>query len=843
MKLNLLKNTFFNKKKKEKDCNSIIFCIFVNSIYTTLYALTKTFMNMKRIFTTIFSLCSFISMMAQGWPANYGGVMLQGFYWDSFSDSKWTTLEKQAKDLASVYDLIWIPQSGNCSGTSMGYDDCYWFPGGNHYTSSFGNEAQLRSMISTFKGYGLGTIADVVINHRKSISGWFGFPTETYNGVTYKMSSTDVVSDDDGGKAKTQATALGLTLGNAEGRDDATNKACEGWDGMRDLDHSQENVQTICKAYTKALVQDLGYTGFRYDMVKGYPSKYVGMYNANAGVQFSVGEYWDGNASVVQSWINGTKVNNTIQSGAFDFAFRYTCRDAQPTSWANDKMAYAYVYVDGGSNNGNWPGKTMTWNASRTVNGVTGWFEYTVPSNLTSGRAIFNDGASKQFPASGQSGLSIAGKSYCYDGTWKEVTSSNYTGSGVRLYFRIPSSASTPTYNYNKLNNSSIITNATYRRYAVTFVENHDTEYRSATAQQDPIRRDTLALNAWLLANPGTPCVFFKHWKEYKNDIKNMILARKMAGITNQSVYSNISLGAQRIVRQVGPSSSNYTLVADIGINPTSPGDAWVKILDGYHYRYYLNKSLETVWVSEPSQEVSADINVKVTAISNTTGAKVVYTTNGSNPTASSTSVASGATITVPKGSTLKVGLLKNGTVSGIITREYWESSLPPFDPYQITAHVNLDKSGWTDKTYCNFWTWGGDGTHTPSGGWPGDKITTTKTVGGKTWFCKTFTISAADDFVSFVFSTGTGSPQTVDMGSNAAGYNKDCFFEVVSEMEGNKNKVNDVTSQYVTGINAVIADQPMVKDNNYYTLSGQRIAKPTHRGVYIHQGKKIIIR
>ena len=346
-----------------------------------------------------------------------------------------------------------------------------------------------------------------------------------------------------------------------------------------------------------------------------------------------------------------------------------------------------------------------------------------------------------------------------------------------------------------------------------------------------------------MLANPGTPCVFFKHWKAYKNEIKNMIFARKMAGITNQSVFQNISNGAQRIVRKVGPSTSNYTLVADIGLNPTSPGTEWVKILDGYHYRYYLNKSLETVWVSEPSQEVTADIKVKVTAISNTANAKVVYTTNGSNPTASSTSVASGSTITVPKGSTLKVGLLKNGSVSGIQSREYWVSEKPDFDPYQMTVYVNLDNSGWADKTYCNFWSWGGDGTHTPSNGWPGEKVTATKTVGGKTWFCKTFTINSADDYVSFVFSSGTGSPQTIDMGSNFAGYNKDCFFEVTSQKEGTKNKVNDVTSEYSTGIDGIHADPVKPADNSFYTLSGQRVSKPTQRGIYIHQGKKIIIK
>ena len=39
-------------------------------------------------------------MLGQGWPSNYGGVMLQGFYWDSYSDSQWTNLESQADELA-----------------------------------------------------------------------------------------------------------------------------------------------------------------------------------------------------------------------------------------------------------------------------------------------------------------------------------------------------------------------------------------------------------------------------------------------------------------------------------------------------------------------------------------------------------------------------------------------------------------------------------------------------------------------------------------------------------------------------------------------------------------------
>ena len=47
---------------------------------------------MKRISTTVFSILFALSMMAQGWPAQYGGVMLQGFFWDSYVDTQWANL-------------------------------------------------------------------------------------------------------------------------------------------------------------------------------------------------------------------------------------------------------------------------------------------------------------------------------------------------------------------------------------------------------------------------------------------------------------------------------------------------------------------------------------------------------------------------------------------------------------------------------------------------------------------------------------------------------------------------------------------------------------------------------
>ena len=435
-------------------------------------------MIMKRLFTSIITLIATLPMLAQGWPEKYEGVMLQGFYWDGFAATQWLTLEQQADDLAKVFDLVWIPQSGNCGGQSMGYDDLYWFPGEGRYNSSFGTEEELRSLINTFKAKSIGTIADVVINHRKNVSNWVDFPKETYNGTTYELLSTDICANDDGGRAATEAKKLGLAVS-------TNNDTGEGWDGMRDLDHKSENVQENVKAYLKMLLEDLGYAGFRYDMVKGYAGEYTKLYNEDSKPTFSVGEYWDGNAATVKNWIDATGKT----SAAFDFAFRYTVRNA----------------LRGSSNDNN---------------------------------------------------------------------SSNWTQAA----------------NMKLLSANSIMSDANYRRYAVTFVENHDTEYRDANNQQDPIRKDTLAANAYLLAMPGTPCVFFKHWLAYKQEIANMIAVRKAVGITNTSnSIAMASIESYYAVQVTGSDNKKLLCVVGKDANTYTPNsDAWKKVISGYHYVYYV---------------------------------------------------------------------------------------------------------------------------------------------------------------------------------------------------------------------------------------------------------------
>ena len=90
---------------------------------------------MKKFATLIAAAALPAMMWAQGWPANYGGVMLQGFYWDSYGETSWLSLEADVDNLAEAFDLVWIPQSANCGGQSMGYNPKHWF---EHYDSSFG---------------------------------------------------------------------------------------------------------------------------------------------------------------------------------------------------------------------------------------------------------------------------------------------------------------------------------------------------------------------------------------------------------------------------------------------------------------------------------------------------------------------------------------------------------------------------------------------------------------------------------------------------------------------------------------------------------------------------------
>jgi alpha-amylase len=240
---------------------------------------------------------------------------------------------------------------------------------------------------------------------------------------------------------------------------------------------------------------------------------------------------------------------------------------------------------------------------------------------------------------------------------------------------------------------------------------------------------------------------------------------------------------------------------------------------------------METAWADVATGSYAKGLKVTLSAVSQHTNAQVVYTLDGTTPTASSTAVASGTTIEMPAGATttLTAGLLINGVITGIVTRQYVVSD---FVPYTIDIYVNTDQVSWTR---CNFHSFGGDGTR-PATTWPGTNVTDKQTINDKVWYHNQYTINSKNDYVQLVFSTGTnGSPQTVDTEQ----IKETTFFEVLNEKTGNKYKLKASTS----GIDAITIAKAK-GPQRFYTLDG-RLAGTNYstlsRGVYVVNGKKVI--
>ena len=129
---------------------------------------------MKKLTLFLTAALTALATMAQGWPANYGGVMLQGFFWDSYLEkpdcspfgsngngvpsdftskagytwatmygagwgaaeewqvpiTTWSSLLAHKNDITPYIDLLWLPQSGSTIA-----------PAKSHYDGSKGNPA------------------------------------------------------------------------------------------------------------------------------------------------------------------------------------------------------------------------------------------------------------------------------------------------------------------------------------------------------------------------------------------------------------------------------------------------------------------------------------------------------------------------------------------------------------------------------------------------------------------------------------------------------------------------------------------------------------------------------
>ena len=598
----------------------------------------------------------------KGWPAMYGGVMLQGFYWDSYKATRWTNLTDNAQELGQYFDVVWVPNSGsvdvNGVGQSMGYMPVYWLK----HNSCFGTESQLRQMIDTFHAHNTSVLMDMVINHKSGKSGWVDFANETVTGpVTgeeYSMtwSTADICRTD-------ECVGAGYT---------ATGAADEGedFDGSRDLDHTSANVQKNVKTYQKYLMDELGYDGFRYDMCKGYAGYYVGLYNKASEPTFSVGEYWDGNAETLRWWLNETKQDDRIQTAVFDFALKYPMQNA------------------------------------------------------------FSSG------------------------------------------------------NWSALNDKGLAADPNYQRYSVTFVDNHDT---GQNTNYDCLKTNVMPANAFILTMPGTPCIFYKHYLVYTDEINNCIKARRAAGVHNQSaIITQQESNGGYILETQGLRGNLYLQLGGATANGCPYGFEPVQAGDGY--ALYITYGIDWKHVAKDGSILGYPVvskeagnytgSVSLTVAPSKNGTTLVYTTDGSEPTAASATLTASTAFTFDENTTLKVGVLNGDQVENIETYVYTITS-------DATTGTNIYVK--SSMSNAHIWAWTSEGSVTGDN-WPGKAITSLDkvTVNDIEWYC----LHVDADQVSLIFNNGNGGFENQ---TSVISVTRDAFFIYPNaDLETYKYKATD---------------------------------------------------
>jgi len=244
-------------------------------------------------------------------------VMLQAFYWDVPAGGTWWDNINSKLDewKASGVTALWLPviSKAESGAFSMGYDPYDYFDFGQYNQKGttetrFGSYTELKSLLANAKAKGFKLIADIILNHN---SGGSSEPNPIKGGTTYTnftpLSGKFIRHYDDFHPSAVDA--------NDEGD----------FGGMPDLCHNVPYVQDWFWKRTdgvgKFYRDTLGFTGWRFDYVKGFSPNVVKAWNTEVG-GFSIGEFYDGDLNLVKNWVNASG------SGAFDFPLMFAMRDA-----------------------------------------------------------------------------------------------------------------------------------------------------------------------------------------------------------------------------------------------------------------------------------------------------------------------------------------------------------------------------------------------------------------------------------------------------------------------------------------------------------------------------------
>jgi Glycosidases len=212
----------------------------------------------------------------------------------------------------------------------------------------------------------------------------------------------------------------------------------------------------------------------------------------------------------------------------------------------------------------------------------------------------------------------------CYSGTdqiWSRIQGAEYDLMALDFDLKWHVFNSFAGWDYSKGRGDCIMSRGN-GRHSVTFIESHDWFLRPdnenefcgrGNSMKPEIKARLMQANAFLLSMPGVPCVFYPHWKKYKEDLKPMITARKWAGVHSESeVKDEYSTATGYQATIVG---KNGWLILCLGDKANKQGfQGYTLAASNYSTMDGHNESFE-MWVNS-SKPIPTDIGDQLSAIS-----------------------------------------------------------------------------------------------------------------------------------------------------------------------------------------------------------------------------------
>ena len=308
---------------------------------------------------------------------------------------------------------------------------------------------------------------------------------------------------------------------------------------------------------------------------------------------------------------------------------------------------------------------------------------------------------------------------------------------------------------YTKCMGSGLL-GAGLSKYAVTFVDSHDTYFGCqggrdnndeiggcGKSMEDYNKDRVLGANAFILSMPGVPCVFYPHWVKYKDAIGKMVLARKAAGVHSESKVSDEAGNGYYKSTITGKHGSIRLLLGPNSGYNTTPAGYTLAYKGGNFAMYYTTTQAEVPVLSiTPSTIYKTESHtVEMSAVALSGKPTIYYTLDGSDPTTSATKNTYTTSFTINGTVTVKAYAELNGVKSAVQEATYTYQ-----EPQQTPLTVKFMPPTTWEKTYLYAW----DGANL--GAWPGMEW---KTKDSEGWLYHVFPSDVRE--VKIIFTNGAG--------------------------------------------------------------------------------------